>query len=103
MRHLKKNKILAHRSTCIANIPYFKPALPAAPEAQIEVAVADLVRRKAAKPRTQQTLLNTLHASFRKELTEEQPSGPFSALCNRGIVTVDSTKVSYHLPVTPPG
>jgi hypothetical protein len=102
VRHLKKNKILAHRSTCIADIPYFKPVLPAAPEAQIEAAVADLVRRKAAKPRTQKTLLSTLHALFRKELTEEQLSGLFSALCSRGIVTVDGTKVSYHLPMAPP-
>jgi hypothetical protein len=101
VRHLKKSKILAHRSTCIADIPYFKPALPAAPEAQIDAAVADLVRRKAAKPRTQKTLLSTLHALFRKELTEEQVSGLFAALCSRGIVTVDGTKVSYHLPVAP--
>ena len=31
VKHLKGKKIFAQRSTCIADIPYFKPALPAAP------------------------------------------------------------------------
>ena len=66
IKHLKGKKIFAHRSICIADIPYFKPVSPTVPEDQIELAVADLVRRKASKPRTQKTLLSTLHALFRK-------------------------------------
>jgi len=61
IKHLKGRKVFAHRSTCIADIPYFKPSLPAASDAQIDVVVADLIRRKASKPRTQKTLLSTLH------------------------------------------
>lgn len=98
LKYLKGKKIFAHRSTCIADIPYFKPVLPAAPEEQVEAVVADLVRRKASKPRTQKTLLSTLHALFKKELSEQQLAALFAALCKRGVVKVDGTKVSYELP-----
>ena len=98
LKYLKGKKIFAHRSTCIADIPYFKPVLPTTPEAQVEAVVTDLVRRKASKPRTQKTLLSTLHALFKKELSEQQLAALFAALCKRGFVRVEGTKVSYDLP-----
>lgn len=98
LKYLKGKKIFAHRSTCIAEIPYFKPSLPAAPETQVEAVIADLVRRKAAKPRTQKTLLSTLHALFKKELSEQELAALFAELCKRGVVKVLGTKVSYALP-----
>lgn len=101
LKYLKEKKVFAQRSTCIADIPYFKPVLPAAPDAQIEAVVADLIRRKASKPRTQKTLLSTLHALFKKELSEQQLAALFAALCKRGIVKVDGTKVTYVLSTEP--
>jgi hypothetical protein len=101
IKHLKGKKVFAQRSTCIANIPYFKPAFPAARDAQIELVAADLVRRKASKPRTQRKLLSTLHVLFKKELTDQQLSELFASLCSRGIGKVDGTKVSYSLPLEP--
>lgn len=98
LKHLKKKKVFAQRSTCIADIPYFKPALPAVPEAQIETVLTDLVRRKASKPRTQKTLLSTLNTLFKKELSEQQLAALFEALCRRGIVKSEGNKVSYVLP-----
>jgi len=98
IKHLKAKKVFAHRSTCIADVPYFKPSLPAASESQIEIVVADLVRRKTSKPRTQKTLLSSVHALFKKELSEQQLAQLFASLCNRGIVKIDDTKVSYSLP-----
>ena len=95
LKYLKGKKIFAQRSTCIADIPYFKPVLPITPETQIETAIADLVRRKASKPRTQKTLLSTLHVLFKKELSEQQLATLFSDLCKRSIVKVDGEKVSY--------
>lgn len=101
LKYLKGKKIFAQRSVCIADIPYFKPALPAAPDAQVEAVIADLTRRKASKPRTQKTLLSTLHALFKKELSEQQLAALFAALCKRGVVKVEGTKVSYALPAEP--
>jgi hypothetical protein len=99
LKYLKGKKIFAQRSTCIADIPYFKPTLPTAPEAQVDAVVADLIRRKASRPRAKKTLLSTLHALFKKELSEQQLAALFEALCRRGIVKVDGTKVSYTLPM----
>ena len=101
LKYLKGKKIFAQRSTCIADIPYFKPSLPLAPEAQVEAVIADLVRRKASKPRTQKTLLSTLHALFKKELSEQQLAALFAALCKRGVVKVEGAKVFYALPTEP--
>ena len=101
IKHLKGKKVFAQRSACIADIPYFKPALTATRDAQIQIVVADLVRRKASKPRTQKTLLSTLHALFKKELSEQQLSQLFASLCSRGIVKVDGTKVSYAPSIEP--
>jgi hypothetical protein len=99
IKHLKAKMVFAQRSTCIADIPYFKPALPSTSRAQVQIVVADLVRRKASKPRTQKTLLSTLHALFKKELSEQQLTQLFATLCNQGIVKIDGAKVSYSLPL----
>jgi hypothetical protein len=98
LKYLKGKNIFAQRSTCITDIPYFKPALPGTLKAKMEEVVKDLVRRKASKPRTQKTLLGTIHALFKKELSESELAALFSGLCKRGIVKVDGTKVSYTLP-----
>ena len=101
LKTLKGKKVSAQRSTCIADIPYFKPVSPAAPEARIEAVIEDLVRRKASKPRTQKTLLSTLHALFKKELSEQELADLYGALCERGIIKVDGTKLAYALPAEP--
>jgi len=101
LKYLKGNKIFAQRSTCIADIPYFKPSLPVEQEAQVEAVIANLVRRKTSKPRTQKTLLSTLHALFKKELSEQQLAALFAELCKRGVVKVDGANVSYSLPTEP--
>ncbi len=101
LKYLKGKKIFAQRSICIADIPYFKPALSTSPEAQVEVVIADLIRRKASRPRTQKTLLSTLHALFKRELSEQQLAALFAALCKRSVVKVDGSRVSYTLPIEP--
>lgn len=101
LKYLKGKKIFAQRSTCIADIPYFKLVVPTAPAGQVQTVVTDLIRCKASKPRTQKTLLNTLHALFKKELSEQHLAALFAELCKRGFVKVDGTKVSYALPTEP--
>ena len=101
IKHLKNKKVFAQRSTCIADIPYFKLSLPSASEEQISIVVTDLQRRKASKPRAQKTLLSTLHALFKKELSEQQLDRLFQSLCAQGIVKLDGSKVTYNLPTEP--
>jgi hypothetical protein len=101
IKHLKGKGVLAHRSVTIADIPFFKPDVPVTTDAQVDAAVAHLVRLKAAKPRAQKTLMGTLHALFKKELTKEQLAALFGSLCKRGVVKIEGTKVSYDLPTVP--
>jgi PIN domain len=98
IKHLKSRGVFAQRSASIASIPCFKPSLPSTNDAQIEAIVSHLIRLKAAKPRGQKTLLSTMHALFKKELSEHQLSALLATLCKRGIVKFDGAKVSYELP-----
>lgn len=101
VKHLKTAGVFAQRSVAISSIPFFKPELPPTTDEQIDVAVAHLTKMKAAKPRAEKTLLSTLHALFKKELSEHQLAALFATLCKRGIVKLDGTKVSYELPPKP--
>jgi len=100
IKHLKRRKVSVQRSTCIAEMPYFKSARPVT-KAQVEAVVADLIRRKAAKPRTKKSLISTIHALFKKELSEQQISELVAALCARGVVKVEGANVTYDLPTAP--
>ena len=99
LKHLRSKNVLVQRCACIADMPIFRSPFPANSDAQIELVVANLVRRNTAKPCTRKTLLNTLHALFKKELSEQQLAELFASLCSRGIVKVEGDKVSYELPI----
>ena len=101
VKHLKGKGVFAQRAVSISSIPFFKPELPSTSDAQIDVVVAHLTKMKAAKPRAEKTLLSTLHALFKKELSDDQLSALFTSLCKRGIVKLDGTKVTYELPPKP--
>jgi hypothetical protein len=95
LKHLKKKKIFAKRYDCIAYIKCLKPK----PEDPVDAVIEDLVRRKASKPRTQKTLISTMHAILKEyNLSDQQEKSIFEDLCDRGIVKLDGTKVSYALP-----
>ena len=101
IKHLKSKGVMAQRSASIANIPFLKSPPPSTSDAQVGAVVAHLVKLKAAKPRAQKTLLSTLHALFKKELSEHQLSALFVSLCKRGIFKLDGSRVSYDLPDGP--
>ncbi|MBI2421332.1 MAG: hypothetical protein HYV27_00785 [Candidatus Hydrogenedentes bacterium] len=98
IKHLKHKAIAVHRSARIADMPCFKRDAPEANGSQLDKTIEFLVGRKGAVPKTQKSLLRSLHAHFKKEMNEEQLTFLFDTLCERGIVTVDGAKVSYALP-----
>ncbi len=65
---------------------------------QLELVVADLLKRGAARPRKTATLKNTINSVFQNKLSDEELSSFVSALETRGYVAVQDTKVSYALP-----
>ncbi|CAE6927722.1 PIN7 domain-containing protein [Ectopseudomonas oleovorans] len=118
IKHLKSKGVTVVRSEAIEEMPCFKPAPPvpsqpqkpvpaqtpaALPSAKpndslIAVVVADLIARKASKPRTIKTLMNTIHAKVGKEREISQVEEIYMALRQKGYVKEAGTKVSYALP-----
>ena len=98
VKHLNGRRVCVRRITSIRDALPSPPGSPISAEERLELAIADLARRKNARPRTRKTLLNTLHAVFKKELSDAQLATLFDALCRKGVVQQDGTKVSYTLP-----
>ena len=67
-------------------------------EDMITIALEDLIKRKAARPRTAKTLRSTIHARCGKERPAADIDAVYDALVERGYVTVDGMKVTYSLP-----
>ncbi len=124
INHLKeKKKIFSKRSASIEEMPCFLPV----PAAKIEnvsnevkvttkpkgnsakslldeltkVALNDLIKRKNSKPRTKQTLLNTIQNSCGKEKPMTEIEAVFKSLVKKGYVKISGEKVTYAPPSTP--
>ena len=118
LKHLKAKKIFSTRSVSIEEMPCF---IAAATDSNItncgvielkkniaptktsideltKIAVGDLIKRKASKPRTPKTLLSTIHAKCGKDTPVTQIEAVYNGLVKRGYVKVNGTKVSYALP-----
>lgn len=119
IKHLRARKIFSSRSESIEEMPCFaqlesKPTPPTEAQARatkaplqqpngsvdelIRVAVDDLIRRKASKPRTAKTLLNTIHAKCGKQRPLTEIEAVYQGLLKRGYVRVEGAKVTYALP-----
>jgi hypothetical protein len=120
IKHMRTKKVFSLRSASIEEMSCFAPKVPNGNNSKIEpfekkaesipvqssleclvqVAVGDLIKRKASKPRTPKTLLSTIHAKCGKETSVPDIKTVFEELVKRGYVKVDGEKVSYSLPVS---
>lgn len=118
IKHLKTRKVFSTRSASIEEMPCFLPTAtnsyetsgsvtelkqninPARTsiESLIKIAVSDLIKRKASKPRTPKTLLSTIHAKCGKDIPVADIEAVYKGLVKHGYVQVNGTKVSYALP-----
>jgi PIN domain len=112
--HLKTKKIFAARSASIEEMPCFLPAgavgtmapsldpKPVTRSANglddlVKVALDDLIKRKAARPRKVSTLRSTVLARIGKD-AESSLDAVIAALTRAGYVSAEGEKVTYHLP-----
>jgi hypothetical protein len=122
IRHLKTQGIACARSQSIDDLPCFAvsevarkvadgsppPQSPAGPIAKggldelVRIAVDDLIRRKASRPRKEKTLRSTLHATCGKQLPGDRIDKVFQELVKRGWVKVAGASVTYNLPAQLP-
>lgn len=119
LQHLKTKKVFSARSPSIEEMPCFSKVATSPVEINeatyeakskptgvrtsvdelIKVAVEDLIKRKASKPRTPKTLRSTIHAKCGKDLPASDIEAVYEALVKRGYVKVDGQKVTYKLPM----
>jgi hypothetical protein len=59
--------------------------------------VDNLIKRGASKPRKIKTLSSCVKAQFANQVTDEEVNALVKQLENRGVVTINEGKVSYHL------
>lgn len=64
----------------------------------VELAINDLVKRKSSKPRTEKTLISTIHAKCGKDISSKDIKTVYETLIRRGFVIKNGDKVSYDLP-----
>ncbi|MCE5263236.1 MAG: PIN domain-containing protein [Deltaproteobacteria bacterium] len=122
IKHLKARKVFSARSASIEEMPCFSKAAVSPVDtrqaaggartgptdkrspvdALIEVAVDDLIRRKAAMPRTPKTLRSTIRAKLGKERPAADIDAVYEALVKRGYVNVLGQKLVYALPAAQP-
>lgn len=122
IQHLKSKVVFSARSASIEEMPCFSKVAAntiniknATCESKlkpsdgrvtvddlIKVAVDDLIKRKASKPRTPKTLRSTIHAKCGKKLPIADIDAVYEALVKNGYVKVNGQKVTYALPVVLP-
>ena len=115
VHHLKSKGVFAGRVNSVADIPMVKaatakspivkaataksPTVKAAtaksPTERLHVAVTFLKEPKTPKPRTVNTLRNSLDALFRKQLSPEETTAIIDALAEHRHISVVGTKVIY--------
>jgi hypothetical protein len=62
---------------------------------KVEAIVANLTRRKSARPRRVKTLDSTVKALFQGQLTDAEVTAIREALVKRGAISIDGEKVGY--------
>jgi hypothetical protein len=116
--HLKGKDVLSARSESIEEMPCFKQFAVKGDDENalsgqkkpggavgsltvddlIKIVIDDLIKRKAAKPRSQKTLKSTIHARCGRHVSAATIDAVYAALVTRGYVKVDGEKLIYELP-----
>jgi hypothetical protein len=101
IQHLKGRKVFSKRSVSVDDIPAVKAAAPNHGSDRLDRVLADLRARGASRPRTLQTLANTIKTTLQGQLTDPEVDALVETLRSRGWIAVNATKVTYALPPAP--
>lgn len=93
--HLTAKKVSAIRIKEISDLQDQQTAKASLPEDRIELVLANLRQRKAARPRTVKTLCSTIASLFQKQLSEEEVMRLLRKLESSGYLSVNGTKIDY--------
>lgn len=93
--HLTAKKVSATRIKEISDLQDQQTGKAPLPEDRIEIVLANLRQRKAARPRTVKTLCSTIASLFQKQLSEEEVMRLLRKLESSGYLSVNGTKIDY--------
>ena len=97
IKHLKAQGISCQRSKSIPDIFETKLSASEPIADNVDAITANLVRRKAAKPKTLKTLRGTINALFKNKLPDAELDQLVEKLEKRGVIKVADGKVQYIL------
>jgi hypothetical protein len=95
IRHLTAHGISCQRSKSLGDISQVKIPTSQSISERVDAVIANLAKRKAAKPRTLKTLRSTISARFLNRLTDEELDEIVEELKERGAITVADSRVHY--------
>ena len=95
--HLKSKKIYCQRSTSIETIPLVQMTNNKSAPDRVEAFLEFLRTPKVTKPRTRKTLGNMIRAKFANQLSDEEVEQLIEGLIKKRAISVQETKVTYHL------
>lgn len=118
IQHLKTKNVFSVRSISIEEMPCFSKFTAGAVRSKhvsgeegrtsgqarptidemVKIAVDDLIKRKAARPRSPTTLRSTIHAKCGRGVPAADVDAVYEALVKRGYVMINGAKVTYALP-----
>jgi len=98
IKHLKGQGISCRRSAAVTDMPMIKVANAESFPERVDALLANLIKRKAAKPRTVETLRNTIKTCFANKLSDHEIQALLDQLVQRGVIRSVAGKVVYELP-----
>ncbi|MGH8512709.1 MAG: PIN domain-containing protein [Gammaproteobacteria bacterium] len=98
IKHLKAQRISCQRSAAVTDIPMIKIANAESVPERLDALLGNLIKYKAAKPRTVETLKNSIKTYFANKLSDHEIQALLDQLAQRGVIRVSQGKVLYELP-----
>lgn len=98
IKHLRESKVKVYRATDLAEIPILRISNTSSKDETINAVVKNLTGRGQSRPRTVQTLINTINSLFTEKLDDKNMTSLLQSLRDRKYIVIKDTKVSYHLP-----
>lgn len=95
IQHLKTLGIDCERTESIADVAKGPPTPSPSKPTRVDAVVANLEKRKSARPRTLKTLRTTVKALFGAQIADGEVEELIEQLIERGVVRVEGGKVHY--------
>lgn len=96
--YLRSRKIKAYRHPSIDAVSVVGPGKDPILRERVNSTLSHFQKSGVTRPRTQRTLINALHAIFKKALSAEEISSLVQELQRRRYITIDHEKVEHHWP-----